>query len=366
LGAAQYSIMTAPRTTATGFTVDGPARRWERALTVVGCHVAGEVGDVVMSGAPDVPGDTMLAKSRYLAEHEDWLRQLLLHEPRGAVIRSVTVLYPSKHPDAVMGFVIMESTEYPAMSGGNTMCVATVLLETGLVPMVEPSTTFVLESPAGLIMVDCACRDGKVTSVRLINQPAFVYHLDASVEVPGLGSVSVDVAWGGMAYVLVDAAALGFQLVPAEARELSLVGERIKVAAAAQLPAVHPEHPEYAGITQTEFTLPPVREGGVLTASNSVVVSPGRIDRCPCGTGTSARLAVLYARGEIGVGERFVHRSILRTEFAAAIESTTTVGGENAIVPSIAGQAWITQVSQVGLDPTDPFPTGYRLTDTWI
>jgi proline racemase len=265
-----------------------------------------------------------------------------------------------------MGYVVMESTEYPVMSGSNTICVATVLLETGMLPMQEPVTRLTLESPAGLIDLECDCRDGKVTSVRFVNQPAFVYHLDAVIEVEGIGSVRVDVAWGGMAYVLVDARSVGFDIVPSEARELCHAGQKFKVAAAEQLSAVHPVHPEFPGITQTEFTTPASRIDGVLTAKNAVIVSPGRIDRSPCGTGTSARLAVMHARGEISVGEHFRHKSILDTTFDAVIEHRTKVGATEAIIPSVAGQAWITDLSKVGLDPTDPFPVGFTLSDTWM
>jgi proline racemase len=340
--------------------------RFSKSINVVGCHAEGEIGNVVVGGIPAIPGETMLDKRRYLHEQADWLRQMLLKEPRGNVVRSANVVLPSSHPEAAMGYVVMESTEYPVMSGSNTICVATVLLETGMVPMTEPVTELTLESPAGLIRLSCACKDGKVTSVTFTNQPAFVYHLDAPVEVEGLGTVTVDVAWGGMAYVLVDAGSVGFGLDPSEARELCEVGQRIKLAAAEQLPVKHPENPEFAGITQTEFTLPTRREDGVLTGRNTVIVSPGRIDRCPCGTGTSARLAVLHARGIIKPGERFISESIIGTRFDSRIDSLTKVGGVDAVIPSVSGQAWITDVSTIGLEPTDPFPTGYTLADTWM
>jgi proline racemase len=340
--------------------------RFTKVFTVVGCHAEGEVGNVVTGGVGDVPGQTMFDKMRYLATERDDIRQLLLREPRGNVVRSTNIILPSTNPEAQMGYVIMESTEYPVMSGSNTICVATVLLETGMLPMQEPATDLVLESPAGLIRVHCECKDGKVTSVRFVNQPAFVYHLGAKIEVTGFGTLAVDVAWGGMAYVLVDAASAGFNLTPDEARDLSHAGQRIKQAAAEQLPAVHPEHPEFAGITQTEFTTPLMRQDGVLTARNAVIVSPGRIDRCPCGTGTSARLAVMHAKGEIQLGERFVHESIIGSTFDCRIDALTEVGGIPAVVPSVAGQAYLTDISQVGLDPADPFPVGYTLADTWL
>jgi proline racemase len=308
----------------------------------------------------------MFDKMRYIEKHRDDVRQLLLNEPRGGVSHVANLVLPSNNPEAAMGYVIAESTEYPAMSGSNTITTATVLLETGMVPMTEPVTELVLEAPAGLIRLRCDCQDGKVTGVTFTNQPAFVYHLDATVEVEGSGSVAVDVAWGGMAYVLADARSLGYALTPDEGRELCEMGQRLKQAGAEQLDAVHPVHPDFPGITQTEFTGPLERRDGVLASRNAVVVSPGRLDRSPCGTGTSARLAVLHARGEIGVGEEFVHESIIGTFFGSRIESLGDVGGVPAVTPSVTGQAWITELSQVGVDPSDPFPVGYTLADTWM
>lgn len=340
--------------------------RFTKVLNVVGAHAGGEIGNVIVGGVGQIPGDTMFDKRIYLEQHRDDIRQLVLKEPRGSMIRAANIVLPSNHPDADMGYVIMESEEYPAMSGSNTICVATVLLETGMVPMTEPVTHLTLESPAGLIQLECECSDGQVTNVRFLNQPAFVYHLDAPVDVPGFGTITIDVAWGGMTYALVDAEAVGFTLDPSEARDLCVIGQRIKKAAAEQIEAIHPENPLFAGITQTEFTLPVRLEDGVKVGKNAVVVSPGRIDRCPCGTGTSARLAVLHARGEIAPGERFVSESLIGTRFDSRIEALTSVGGIDAVTPSIAGQAWITDMSQVGLDATDPFPLGYTLSDSWM
>jgi proline racemase len=339
--------------------------RMSKVVTVVGCHAEGESGDVVTGGVGDVPGDSIFDKMRYLERERDDLRRLLLREPRGGLAHSANVILPSRDPGASFGYVVMESTEYPVMSGSNTICVATVLLETGMVPMTEPVTRLVLEAPAGLISLECQCQDGKVTSVRFVNRPAFAYHLDAPVEVAGLGTLTVDVAWGGMAYVLADAAALGFGITPDEARDLCETGQRIKLAAAEQLPVTHPENPAFPGITQTEFTMPVTRSPGRLTARNAVIMSPGRIDRSPCGTGTSARLAVLHARGQVAVGEEFIHESILGTTFSGRIEELATVGGLPAVTCSVAGQAYITGITQAGLDPADPFPEGYALSDTW-
>lgn len=337
--------------------------RWKRTVTVVGCHTGGEVGDVVVGGLGHVPGATMFEKKLYMEEHLDDLRKLLLFEPRGSALRSVNFVLPPTDPSAQMGYVIAETTEYPVMSGSNTICTATVLLETGMLPMSAPETRIVLESPAGLIPLTCEVVDGKVVSVKLVNQPAFVYHLDAEVEVPGYGKVRVDVAWGGMAYVIADASDLGFSLEPTEAPELCRVGQLLKTAAAAQLSAVHPVEPRYAGITQTEFTGPLRREGDALVSKNTVIVSPGRVDRSPCGTGTSARLALLHAKGLLAPREIFVHESLIGARYVGRIEELTTVGDVPAVVPSITGGAHISSIAQVGLDPSDPFPTGYLLAD---
>lgn len=338
-----------------------------KTLNLVGAHAEGEVGNVIVGGVGQIPGQTMFDKRNYLQDYKDWIRQLILQEPRGAVVRSVNLVTPSNHPDADMGYIIMESTEYPVMSGSNTMCVATVLLETGMLEMQEPITNLTLESPAGLIYITAKCEEGKVKQVKLVNQPAFVYQLDAEVDVPEIGKVKMDVAWGGMAYCVVDAASIGFKLEPSEGRALCVAAQQIKKAAAEQVPAVHPVNPDFPGITQVVFTNPLTRnKDGVLTAKNCVVVSPGRIDRSPCGTGTSARLAVMHARGDIQVGETFIHESIIGTLFEAKVESLTDVGGVPAVVPSVAGQAWITDLTTIVLDPSDPFPTGYTLSDAWM
>jgi proline racemase len=341
--------------------------RWSRVLTVVDCHTGGEVNKVITGGVGAVPGDTMFDKRLHIEQQMDDIRRLILFEPRGAVTHCANIVLPSNNPAAALGYVIIEATEYPAMSGSNTICVATVLLETGIIPMREPVTELVLEAPAGLIPITCTCQEGKVTSVRFANQPAFVHRLDTQLEVAGLGTITVDVAYGGMTYALVDAASVGFGLTPDEARDLSVMGQEIKGAAAEQIPVTHPVDSRIAGITQTEFTGPLSRDAdGVLTARNAVIVSPGRVDRSPCGTGTCARLAVMHARGEIAVGETLIHESLIGSRYQGKVAATTTLGALPAIVPEIAGQAWISGLHQVGLDPTDPFPLGYTLPDTWF
>lgn len=340
--------------------------RFKQVLSVVDCHAEGESGKVIVGGVGQVPGQTMFDKRVHLESQMDHIRKLVLFEPRGAVWHNANIILPSNHPDADMGYVILETTEYPAMSGSNTMCVATVLLETGILPMHEPVTELTLESPAGLIRVRCECQGGKVTSVRLVNQPAFCYYRDRTIEVAGLGSVQVDIVYGGMTYAMVDATALGFAIEPSEARELCELGQRIKQAAAEQFAVVHPLNPAIPGITNTEFMGPLRRENDQLIAKNCVVVSPGRCDRSPCGTGSSARLALLHARGQISQGETFIHESITGSRFTCSIDGLTEVGHYPAVVPAIAGQAWITGLYQMGIDPTDPYPEGFTLSDTWM
>lgn len=339
--------------------------RFAKSFNVVGVHAEGEVGNVIVGGVGQIPGETMLDKRNYLANDRDWVRKMILTEPRGQMARNANIILPSNNPAADAGYVIMESIEYPVMSGSNTICVATVLIETGMLETHEGVNKFVLESPAGLIPIEAQVKDGKATSIRFTNQPAFVYELDANVEVPGLGTYKVDVAWGGMAYFIIPAKDLGFELVPDEARDICNIMEKIKAAAAEQVPAVHPINPEYPGITIGVCAGELDRIDGVLTSKNAVTVSPGRLDRSPCGTGTSARMAVMHARGQIKVGERFIHKSIIDSTFDCVLESETTLGGKPAIVPSIAGQAWITDFSTLVMDPTDPYQQGYQLTDTW-
>jgi proline racemase len=336
--------------------------RSRRTITVVGCHAGGEIGNVVVGGVLPPPGATVFEQMQALAR-DDSLRRLLLREPRGSVAVHANLIVPPTRDDCDAGYIIMEPTEYPAMSGSNTMCVATVLLETGMVEMREPETTLRLEAPAGIVVVTARCRNGKCESVELTNVPCFADRLDARLEVSGLGTLAVDVAFGGMWYAIADAHALGFVLEPHEARELSLIGEQIRAAAREQLPCEHPDNPEIAGISIVEIAEP--WQGVGKTSKNAVVVAPGRLDRSATGTGLSARMAALHARGRLGVGDTMTHASVLGSTFDGRIVSETSVGDRPAIVPAIRGSAWLTGITQVLVDPTDPFPEGYLLSDTW-
>jgi trans-L-3-hydroxyproline dehydratase len=334
-----------------------------RTITVVGCHAGGEIGNVVTGGVLPPEGATVFDQMQALAREGDGLRRLLLREPRGSVACHANLIVPATRPDCDAGFIIMEPTEYPPMSGSNSICTATVLLETGMVEMREPETLLRLEAPGGVVEARAACRDGRCESVEITNVLSFADRLGAPLEVEGMGTVMVDVAYGGMWYAIADAAALGFAIEPGEARELSLAGERIRAAAREQLPCAHPENAEIAGVSIVQIAQPWRGVGAV--SRNAVVVAPGRLDRSATGTGLSARMAVLHARGLMGVGDGMTHASAIGSTFDGRIVTETTVGGRPAIVPAIRGSAWITGISQLVVDPTDPFPEGYVLADTW-
>ncbi|HYF53815.1 MAG TPA: proline racemase family protein, partial [Salinarimonas sp.] len=268
-----------------------------------------------------------------------------------------------KSPGCHAGAIIMEPTEYVPMSGSNVMCIATVLLETGMVPMEEPVTRLRLDLPGGVVEVTAECADGRCRSVEIANVPCFVDRLDAPLEVVGYGTVRADIAYGGMFYALVDATALGFRIVPDEARELAELGERVRRAARAQLDVVHPENPDIRGVSIVQLNAPFVGEGDAVR--NTCIVAPGRSDRSPTGTGTCARLAVLHARGLLGFGGTLVHESIIGSRFVGRIMGETEVAGRAAILPTVRGRAWITGMHQYFLDPEDPYPAGYVVADTW-
>ncbi len=336
--------------------------RTRRSITVVGCHAGGEVGNVVVGGVLPPPGATVFEQMQAL-QRDDSLRRLLLREPRGSVAVHANLVVPPTRDDCDAGFIIMEPTEYPAMSGSNTICVATVLLETGMVEMREPETTLRLEAPAGVVEVSARCASGRCESVELTNVPCFADRLDAPLEVEALGTLTVDVAYGGMWYAIADAHALGFALEPHEARDLSTAGEKIRAAAREQLPCAHPENAAIAGVSIVQLADP--WQGVGKPTKNAVVVAPGRLDRSATGTGLSARMAALHARGLMRVGDAMTHVSVIGCTFDGRIVEETTVGGRAAIVPAIRGSAWITGITQVFVDPDDPFPEGYLLSDTW-
>jgi len=338
--------------------------RSQRVIHTVSCHAEGEVGDVIVGGVSAPPGQTLWEQSRWIAQDQT-LRNFMLNEPRGGVFRHVNLLVPPKHPDADAAWIIMEPEDTPPMSGSNALCVATVLLDTGILPMLEPETHLLLEAPAGLIKVLAQCSDGRVDSVKITNVPSFAAKLGVSLEVAGIGTLTVDTAYGGDSFVVVDANALGFSITPDEARDMAVLGVSLTTAANEQLGFDHPSYKDWNHISFCQFAAPVEIKDGVKTGRNAVSIMPGKIDRSPTGTGCSARLAILHARGEISVGETFVGQSIIGSKFICSIESETKVGELAAVIPSVKGSAYITGTHQHMLDPEDPWPGGYKLSDTW-
>ena len=338
--------------------------RASKVIHVVSCHAAGEVGDVIVGGVAPPPGKTIWEQRDWIASDQT-LRNFMLNEPRGGVFRHVNLLVPPVNPQADAAWIIMEPEDTPPMSGSNSMCVTTVLLETGILPIQEPVTNLVLEAPGGLVQVEAQCETGKVTKVSVTNVPSFAGELDASLEVEGIGTLTVDTAFGGDSFVIVDAEQVDLEIVPENARDLATLGARITDAANQQIGFTHPALPEWQHISFCEFTAPVTTESGRAVGLNTVSIKPAKLDRSPCGTGTCARMAVLHAKGQMDVGDKLLAKSIIGSEFEGEILETTDLGGKTAIVPRISGTAWITGTHQVTLDPSDPWPEGYRLSDTW-
>lgn len=334
--------------------------RSAKLIHTVSAHAEGEVGDVIVGGVTPPPGDTLWDQRRWIAQDET-LRRFMLNEPRGGVFRHVNLLVPPKNPDADAAFIVMEPEDTPPMSGSNSICVATVLLETGILPMTEPETRLTLEAPGGLVHVQARCENGKVTRVAVENLPSFACELDAILDVEGLGKLTVDTAFGGDSFVSVDAASVGLTLSPENARQIVETGIAITNAANAQLAFAHPTNPDWTHHSFCMFTGPVVNG----RTQSVIAIQPGKLDRSPCGTGVSARMAILHAKGEMAVGDTITGVSIIGSEFKGKILGETKVGGQIAIRPQIAGQAWITGTHQHMLDPTDPWPGGYKLSDTW-
>lgn len=335
--------------------------RWKKTVTMIEAHAEGEVGRVVTGGVLDVPGATMLDKMVHINEVDDSIRRFCVFEPRGAAQMSTNLLFPPTRPDADAGFIVLQGDQAHAMSGSNCICVVTVLLETGLVPMTEPETIVRLDTPAGLVTARAECEDGKCKRVHLDMTPTFVEGLDVAVPVPGLGDVTVDIAFGGIYYALIEAGQLDLKIEPGAARTLVDVGSRIHRAARDHIVLNHPESPSLNTLSYVMFV--DTREDGELVGAT--IMPPGRIDRSPCGTGNSARLAVRHARGEVSVGDSMTARSIIDSTFQVTLKSETEIAGRPAILPQISGRGWIHGIHQIGLDPSDPYPHGFKVSDCW-
>jgi len=335
--------------------------RWSKNLTLVEAHAEGEVGRVVTGGVLDLPGVTLQDKMAHLNEVDDSLRRFCVFEPRGYAPMSTNLLFAPTRPNADAGFIVLQGDKAHAMSGSNCICVVTVLLETGMLPMQEPQTVVRLDTPAGLVTATASCKDGKCERVSLDMVPSFVEALDRAVVVPGLGELHIDIAFGGVYYALIDPRPLGLAIEPAAARALVDAGCRIHRALNSEVEVRHPERPAINGLAYTMF-VDTTFDGTLIGAT---ILPPGRIDRSPCGTGNSARLAVRHARGEAKVGDTVTALSIIGSRFDVEHLGETTLAGRPAVLPRISGRGWIHGIHQIGLDPSDPYPQGYLLADCW-
>jgi len=333
--------------------------RFKRMLTAVDSHTGGNAERVVIGGTPPVPGATMMEKARYVREHLDQLRTLLVHEPRGHGNMYASFIVPPTREEADFGILFLEPGGYATMCGHGTIGICTVLVETGMVEAKEERTEIVLDTPAGLVRTMVDVRNGKAEAVTFKNVPSFLYRSDVAVDVPKLGRVIVDIAYGGNFYAILAAEQVGLELIPEQAGRLISVGTEIWRAVNEQVDIRHPEEPEINCVNYVEFSGPATHPSA--TMKNAVVVPPAGMDRSPCGTGTSAKLATLHAKGELRIGEDFVHESIIGSLFVGRAVEETMVGDFKAIVPTITGSAWIMGINQFVLDPDDPFPAGFML-----
>ncbi|WP_455351773.1 proline racemase family protein [Streptomyces sp. SYSU K217416] len=329
-----------------------------RTISAVDSHTEGMPTRVVTGGVGPIPGDTMAERRRYAVEHLDPLRRFLVDEPRGHAAMSGAILQPPTRPDADWGVLYVEVSGFLPMCGHGTIGVATVLVETGMVMVTEPETVVRLDTPAGLIEARVTVIDGVAERVTLSNVDSFVTELDATVEVPGLGAVPYDMAYGGNFYAIVELDRLGLPFDRAHKDEILAAGLSIMKAVNEQRRPVHPVDPLIGGCKHVQF-LAPGSDG--KHSRNAMAIHPGWFDRSPCGTGTSARMAQLHARGELPLDTGFVNESFIGTTFTGRLVAATEVGGLPAVVPEISGRAWITGTANYLLDPTDPFPHGFVL-----
>jgi proline racemase len=344
-------------------------------VTSIDVHAEGEPGRILLGSHLLVRGGTWPERMHWCATRLDWLRRLLLREPRGHPSMCAVLVLPPLDPAADVGIVILEQGGFRPMSGSNTMCAITALLETGSLPAREPETVVRVDTAVGPVEATAGVEGGRVRWVRVRNVPSFAVVLDQQIAVPEYGTVAVDVAFGGQFYVQARAADLGVALGPEHAPAIARAGAAVLAAAREQIPVAHPEQPHFTEIALVMLHGPADAPG--VSGRNSVVLPAGRItledpaswrgtlDRSPCGTGTCARMAVLHARGELGLGDPFIHQGVMGTTFRGLLHEETTVGGREAVVPSIQGRAWITGYNQHVLQPDDPFPTGLTVGDIW-
>ena len=334
---------------------------WSKFVTMIEAHAEGEVGRVVTAGIVDLPGSTMLEKLDYMNRDGDSLRKFLVFEPRGVAQMSTVLLLPPTDPRADAGMIVLQGDKAHAMSGSNAMCTVTVLLETGILEMHEPETTVVLDTPAGLVTARARCSNAKCESVEVEMTPSFVDTLDAQVHVDGFGTIKIDIAFGGIYYALVDSAQLGLTIEPKNARKLVDAGITIQRAINNQIDIIHPAHSELNGLTYVMLTSK--TSNGDL--KGATIMPPGRVDRSPCGTGNSARLATMFKRNEASAEQIFNAFSIIDSKFEVKLLRTTEIFERPAVVPLVKGRAWIHGMHKIGVDPSDPYQQGYMVSDCW-
>ncbi|MBC2835052.1 proline racemase family protein [Paragemmobacter straminiformis] len=335
--------------------------KFERSLDLLQVHCQGEIGRVIIGGAPDIPGATILEKMNHINQVDDSLRRFVTFEPRAHVAMTTNLLLPPCRADADAAFIVLQPDRAHPMSGSNCICVVTALLESGRVRMVEPETTLRLDTAAGLVIARARCKNGRCLSVSLDNVPAFALALDAPVRTTAFGTIRADIAFGGVFYALVDVDQIGLTIEPANARALAEAGIAIKSDLRGQID-IH--HPGIAGLDEVAYVMFRAREGGG-TIRTCTTLKPGRVDRSPCGTGSSANLACMFARGEIALGGLRTSCSIIGGTFTAEAIGETSVGPYRAVLPRITGSAWVYGREELRLSPDDPFATGFALSDTW-
>ena len=335
--------------------------RWKKTLQLVDVHCEGEIGKVITGGVIDVPGKTMLDKMNHINEVDDSLRRLVIMEPRGCLQMSVNLLLPPTRPEAQAGFIVLQADKAHPMSGSNCICVVTALLELGMLPMQEPETTVVLDTPAGLVTARARCEDGRCLSVSLDMVPSFVEHLDVTIDTAAFGPLKADIAFGGVYYALVDVEQVGLSIAPENARELAAAGVALREVINRQ---VSVQHPLFEALNSVAYVMFRKRLDG-STYQTCTTLPPGRVDRSPCGTGSSANLATLAARGLVEEGDQLVSRSTIGGEFQIQLLGRTEVAGRPAVLPRVTGRAWIYGIQQLGVDPDDPLAAGFMLSDTW-
>jgi proline racemase len=327
-------------------------------FSAVDSHTEGMPTRVITSGPGVLPGATMFERMRYLVSERDDLRTLLMYEPRGHAAMSGAILQPPSRANADVGVVFIEVSGCLPMCGHGTIGTATVLVEMGMVAVKEPVTLIRLDTPAGLVEASVAVSDGRATSVTIRNVPSYLHLRDATVTVPGIGELTLDVAFGGNFYAILPAAAAGLAVRPDLHDRIVATGLAVMDAVSEQLTFAHPENPGISDCRHVVFTEP---AEGDRPARAAVAIHPGWVDRSPCGTGTSARMAQLEARGELAIGEDFVHGSLIGTTFTGRLVERATVGDFPAVVPTVRGRAWLTGLSHYLLDPEDPFPAGFLI-----